>query len=157
MHEIDINEEFTISYPEGFHVMTDEEWSKLNVLEDGPGVGLSDPDRHIIVTVGWKQVGGLTAKLIKGPDLVKNMEKRIRKAMAPWDYKNKGFSHRSVADSTAEGVGYTYRVQDTGMYAESYAMSRGRTLYYLHFYVRQEFKEEGLPVWEEMLASARKK
>ena len=83
MERVTLDGKMTIGCPEGFHVMTEEERSKLSMLEEGPWVGLSDPDRHILVTAGWKAVKGL-GSMLKGKSLAENMEKQVRWAF--WVY-----------------------------------------------------------------------
>ena len=41
----------TLPFPEGFHVMDEAEWSRMKLLANGEGAGLSDKARHMIVTV----------------------------------------------------------------------------------------------------------
>ena len=50
----------TLARPIGFHGMDQSEWSKMNLLTDGETSGLSDLERHMIVTVGYKQVNGFS-------------------------------------------------------------------------------------------------
>ena len=50
----------TLAWPNGFHGMDQSAWSKMNLLTDGETSGLSDPERHMIVTVGYKQVNGFS-------------------------------------------------------------------------------------------------
>ena len=154
MQEILLNDTLVLSCPEGFHLMTEAERSGVSLAEDGPWIGLSAPEKHILVTAGWKQVRGLAALLGRG-DLAKNMEKRVRKPMQPFGYRLEGFTERSIAGERAAGFRYSYRAQGTEMYAESYALKRGGAVYYFHFYVRAAMKAESLPVWEEMLGFVR--
>ncbi len=41
------------------------------------------------------------------------------------------------------------------MYGESFCLKIKDALYYFHFYVRDNLKEENLPMWEEMLNGAK--
>ena len=140
--------------PDGFHVMDDAELSDLKLLADGDGVGLSDPERHMIVTAGTKQINGFSAALLNARDLAKNMEKQIRKPMASLGYRCEGFRQQTVGGRTAEGFRYSYTAQGVGMTGESYVVKDGKSLYYLHAYMRTELLEASLPVWEEVLATA---
>ncbi len=58
MGEILLNRTLALPLPEGFHVMDEEERSRLRFLEAGECVCLSDPERHLVVTVGWKPLDG---------------------------------------------------------------------------------------------------
>ena len=50
----------TLARPIDFHGMDQSEWSKMNLLTDGETSGHTDPERHMIVTVGYKQVNGFS-------------------------------------------------------------------------------------------------
>ncbi len=154
MRELLLNDALILSYPDGFHLMTEAERGGVDPAEDGPWIGLSDPEKHILVTAGWKQIGGLTALLVRG-DLAKNMEKRVRGPMQPYGYRLEGFEKRTIAGETADGFRYSYRAQETDMIGESYALKREKTVYYFHFYARAALSSESLPVWEEMLRFVR--
>ena len=156
MERVTLDEKMTIGCLEGFHVMTEEERSKMSMLEEGQWVGLSDPDRHILVTVGWKPVKGL-ASMLKGKSLAENMEKQVRRAMSPFGYTSEGPRERLIAGSKAYGFGYGYAAGDIDMVAESYVLKIDKVLYYFHFYARAALKKESLPVWKEMLESVQVK
>ncbi len=165
------NNELELEFPKGFRVMDAQERKGLNLLADGPGEILTDPDRHIIVSVGWKTLGGLTAKLVSAKDAAENAESAVRKPMQAFGYALAAFDSRALGGEKAEGFRYSYTVkaaaaagetgsagqpagEDVGMLGETYTMKRGKTLYYLHFYGRQALKEDSLAVWNGILASA---
>lgn len=150
MEKITLNDELTLVPPAGFRRMTEAECSGMTVLEDGLWVGLRDEERRIVVTAGWKDVDGLTAILLKSRDLAKNMEKQVQKAMESMDYHLVDFADRTIAGMRASGFQYKYRAQETDMMGESYAVKRGRTVYYFHFYARSTLRQGHL-IWEEML------
>ena len=64
MNTIILNHELKAVIPGGFHEMDEAERGKLNFIQDGPGGGISDPERHILISVGWKPFGGLSAMLL---------------------------------------------------------------------------------------------
>ena len=80
-----VNHELKFSYPEGFHVMDAEERSKLNIVGEGEFECLSDPERHIIFTVGWKRMGGLAAALTGAQGSARAMEKKISEPMTTFN------------------------------------------------------------------------
>ena len=157
MKEVLVNDQLILSYPDGFHIMTESERSKLNLLEDGQWIGLSDPDRHMIVTVGWKHAGFLTANFSTSNDLAKGMEKKIRKPMEPFGYRNEGFTDRVVAGEKACGFRYGYKAQSVDMVAESLVLKCDGTVVYFHSYMREALKEASMVVWNELLELVRKK
>ena len=144
----------TLPRPDGFHVMAETEWSKLRVLADGEGIGLSDPERHMIVTLGYRQASGFSAVLLSTKDLAKNMEKQIRKSMAALGCKTEDMKQRSIGGRVAHGCRYSYTVQDVDMTGESYVIKEKKEIWYLHVYMRTALLAGSVPVWEEMLDSA---
>ena len=152
MAELILNNELLLKYPEGFHVMSEEERSKMNMLEEGKWAGLFDPDKHILVTVGWKQTG-IASMILSGLDLANNMEKHIRRAMMSFGYRLEGFKECQIADTKVHGFGYEYVSHEIPMYAESYAMKKGKVIYYFHFYARTAMKSESIAIWRDMLSS----
>ena len=151
---ITLNNHFRLSYPDGFHVMDEKEREKLNFLLEGPGEVLTDPERHIMISIGWKVPGGLTSMLVSVKDAAKSMEARVRKPMRSYGYQANGFVTKTVGGENAEGFCYEYEAQGTGMYAESYVLKHKRVFYYLHFYARRKLKDENLGIWAAMLSSA---
>ncbi|MBQ3262295.1 MAG: hypothetical protein IJH52_03905 [Oscillospiraceae bacterium] len=143
----------TLPIPAGFHVMDKEEWSRMKLLADGEGTGLSDPGRHMVVTLGWKQAGGFSAALLSAKDLAKNMEKQICRAMASLGCRSEGVKTRAIGGREAHGARYRYTAQGTDMTGESWVVKEKKEIWYLHGYMRTELLEVSLPVWEEMLDS----
>ena len=152
---VPLNNALILSYPDGFHVMDEREREKLIIMGNGPWQGLSDPERHIIITVGWKALGGLSAMLVSAKDAVKSMEAKIEKPMRAFGYRPCGNLSKDVDGERAEGFCYEYEAQGVGMYAESYVLKRDKVFYYLHFYARTELKAGSLDIWNDILTSAR--
>ena len=154
MNEITLNDRVKLIYPEGFRLLSEEERGRLRMLEEGPGLSLSDPARHMLLSLGWTRLNPLSG-LLGAYDLAKNMESRVSRAMAPYGYRREGFGSRNVGGREASGFRYEYTAENVPMYGESYALKEGRTLYYFHLYARQELKEESLPLWGRLLEEAR--
>ena len=154
MEKLFLNEELELKCPDGLRIMTEEERSKLTFLEEGPGECLSDPEKHMVVTIGWKTAGGLTAALLGQKDVAKSMEAKIRKPMKAYGYKPEGFGDRNIGWKKGSGYRYTYEAQGTGMYGEAYVVKSGKTFYYFNLYTRTETKDRSLSAWEEFLGSA---
>ena len=124
MMELILNDELQLQYPDGFHILSDEERSKLNILEDGEWVGLSEPDLHILVTLACKKVNGLASMMLSEQDLVRKMEKQVSKSMRPFGFRKRGDKRCLIGGRKACGFGYEYTSQDIDMYAESYLIKK---------------------------------
>lgn len=153
MSDLLLNNELSLPVPDGFHVMTDEECKGMNIMGDGKWVGLSDPERHILVIAGWKQPPAFALMLLSEKDLAKNMEKQIGSALQPAGYASEGFTEKVIAGTKACGAQYRYTASGTEMVAASYSMKFRKKTYYFHFYGREALREESITVWNEMLES----
>ena len=149
------DDKLTLPCPDGFHVMDETEQSGIRFFGDSPGRCLSDPERHILISVGRKTLGGLSTLLINAKDAAKRMEASIRKPMLEYGYRLNGFAAKSVGSERAEGFSYEYESQGTGMYGESYVVKRDKALYYLNLYARKEQRPDSLEVWTTILSSAK--
>ena len=151
MTRITINA-LTITYPEGFHEMTDAEKAGLNFYKDGPGACLSDPDRHMIVTIGWMK-SGIASLMFSEKEAARSAEGKISKPMAAYGYCLEGFSDMKLGGENASGFRYHYRSGETDMSAEMLVMKYKKVFYYLNFYARTGLLEESRKIWQEMLDS----
>lgn len=154
MKTMALNHEVRFSCPDGFHVMDAEERSKLNFYEEGEGECLSDPERHIIISIGWKHLQGLAA-LAGAANAAKTMEKAISKPMQQFGYRLVKMKDSVLDGEPVKGFCYEYEAQGISMVGESLACKRNKTMYYLHVYYRKELQEESASVWEDIFASMR--
>ena len=152
---ITFHQKLKLTFPEGFREMSQAERGNLTMIAEGPGSCLTDPERHIIVSVGWRPLGRWTSLILSAKDAAKNMAGSIRNAMAPYGCRVTRASGKRIDGEGAEGVCFDYTVQEIGMYGESYVVKRDRVFYYLHVYVREEAKGESLNLWEEILSTAK--
>ncbi len=155
MQDLRIGNELLLTVPDGFHELTEEERSKMNMPWAGQWVGISDPKRHIVVTAGSKKAGLLAGLLLNARDLAGNMEKQIRGAMNSFGYRGEGPTACRIAGEKACGFRYAYEAQGTAMCAESCVFKRRGTVCFLHLYAREELRAESFAVWEEILSSVR--
>ncbi len=153
MEYLMIGEQLKLPCPNGFHLMSDEEKAKLNFLESGKGFCLRDEDRHMLVSIGWKETGMLTSMLLSDISLEKNMESSIRQAMQPYGFQPETHLNRQIAGMNATGFRYTYTAQNISMLSESYVLRNGQSVIYFHLYARNALRDDSLPVWNDLLAS----
>ena len=151
---ITLNDTLKIYYPEGFHVMDESERSSFKSLGGGPIDCLSDPERHIVISTGWKSIGRLLGMMFGAKDSAKSAEAQVRRAMKPYNYRLNGFFAKEVGGEKAEGYCFEYDAQGVHMYGETCVVKRGKELYFLHLYTRIGSKDENLEIWNGMLTSA---
>ena len=155
METVVLNNEMQLSYPDSFHVMSEEELSKMTFFGEAPGWCISDPERHIDVSVSWKKTNGLFAKILNTREIAKNMEAQIRKPMGQYGYRLDSFLEKELGGRRADGYLYAYEVQGTGMAGESLYLKNGNTFYYIHCYFRDAMRDDSLPVLDEIFGSVR--
>ena len=115
MGKIQLNNELNFSYPDAFKVLTEEDLKKYQFFEEAPGFCISDAQRHIMISISWRQANPFVAMLAGTADIARNMEAKIRKPMSRYGYKLEGFMNRQIGGKSADGYRYTYSVQDIGM------------------------------------------
>ena len=91
MEKMKLNNELTITYPDGFHVMDQEELGKHQYFGEAPGWSISDPDRHIMISAAWKKTNGIVAKLLNTKDIARQMEAGIKAPMQQYGYQFEEF------------------------------------------------------------------
>ena len=154
-YTLTLNDQLTLSWPSGFHVMNEEERGKLSFYGDGPCEAIADLDRHIVVSIGWKPLGRFFGMLLGTKDIARDMEKKLSQPMRSYGWRAGSVLTKAVDGEKAEGYSYEYEAQGIGMYGESYALKHGKTVYYLHFYARKAQKDESLEALDTILASAK--
>ena len=144
-----LNQELKVVIPDGFHEMDEAERGKLNLYREAPDWCISDPARHIVLSVAWKRQS-LASLLLSSREIADKMEKSIRKPMEPYGYKLEAFLQESFHGTPADGFRYSYTAQGIGMTGESFSVKHGKTFYYIHSYVRSALLEESLSVLREL-------
>ncbi|MCR4841457.1 MAG: hypothetical protein K5848_07960 [Lachnospiraceae bacterium] len=146
-----INNELNVPCPAGFHVMDEKERSKYKMTGKGEYVGLSNPDIHMMITVGVKKLNAFIKLLLKPKDFAKGMRNCIVKGNKPYGIKAEELKDLTLAGAPAKGFSYTYTVRDIAMTGRAYAVFTDNTVYYVYQYVRTEFDEEFKDVFENFL------
>ena len=149
-----INGKLTISYPDGFHEMSQSELTAENHYGEVPKLCLSDPKRHIKISFSFKKYSALTSALADPKGTVKSMQKRVSKLLSGYNYSLKGYCEQKIGALTAYGFDYSYEAQKINMLAKSFIAKGGRTFYYIHCYYRAELEAESLPVINEILSGS---
>ena len=149
------NYSLRLSFPDGFHVMDNDERQKLKMLVDGPGECLTDPDRHIIISIGWKELSLFPSLLVSSKDAADNSQKAISQAMQPYGYRFRETFAENIGGKSAPGFSYEYEAQGISMHGETCVIKHNKVLYYLHIYMRRELKGESTKIWKDILATAK--
>lgn len=149
------NNSLHLSFPDGFHVMDYDERKNLKMIEEGPGECLTNPEKHIIISIGWKELSFLPSLLVSARDASDNAQKAIQSAMQPYGFQFRETFTENIGGENASGISYEYEAQNILMHGETYVIKRKKVLYYLHLYFRRDSKEESTKIWKEILSSAK--
>ena len=144
-----------MSFPDSFHVMDYDERQKLNKLADDPGECLTAPEKHIVISIGWKELSLFPSLLVSVKDAADNSQKAISKAMQPYGYRFRETFAEDIGGKSAPGFSYEYEAQCIAMHGETCVVKHNKVLYYLHIYMRREFKGESTKIWKDILATAK--
>ncbi len=148
---ISIENRVYMDCPEGFRELTEEEKEKMNLAPGGKGMCISDPVRHIVISVVWTQISGLSSFLLGRREISWNMARQIEKKMKQFSYVWLDDVKRTIDGQLARGVDYDYVVNGINMTGESLVIKSEDNLYYFHMYARKVRREESLEVFTEIL------
>ena len=154
MKEKVLNQELRITYDETFHELTEEEIAKMNFLSDKPQLCLSDPERHILITAGHRQINGFSAMMLNVKDIAKKSQEQVRGAMKNLGYTEEQIREVNIGGRKAEGFRFGYTADGIEMSGETIVLKSGRTLYYINCYYRTALKADSEPAIRQILESA---
>lgn len=149
-----LEEKLILEYPDGFHELDEDERKSLTFLEEGPCLCLSDPAKHILISIGWKHLNGFVSMMLNTSEIAGDMAKKIEAGMQSFDYRRLGSVSRTIAGHKAEGIDYEYKAEGTDMFGESLALKLEKDLYYFNLYTRQEFTADSMKGFEDILGTA---
>ena len=152
MNTVIINDELKITYPDGFIERNEQEKSGMNFYGRIPDLCINDPERHITVSVAFKQYGAVAAALANRKGVARSMCKKTAELMKEFNFRKIGFITQKVGAFTADGFGYSYEAQNVKMLGRSFVVKSRRTFYYIHCYYRAELEDESLSVIDGILA-----
>ena len=150
---VDIGQ-MSFSCPEDFSEMDETQLEGIE-FSGTPGVCLSWPQRHIILSAGEKQINGFSAVVLNLKDVMKGTENDLHRLMKGYGYSLKEMSLRKIGEIETGEISYAYEAQDIRMCGSTYVFKRKRTLCYLHWYTREALEKENREVLEEILSSVR--
>lgn len=153
MEQITLNNELSLTCPEGFHRLNSEEIKKFNFPNEEPGCVLQDKERHIVVSLAWKELNALLALLLNVRELNGKMAEYVSEANKDYGYKQGEFFSGNIGTKKSAGFNYSYVVGEVGMDAQMIMVKNHHTIYYIYFYFRSANRKESLEMIEEIISS----
>ena len=71
MSTAQLNKELNLTYPDSFVELTQEDLKKHKFFEEAPGFCIQDAERHIMISVSWRQANPFVAMLAGSADIYK--------------------------------------------------------------------------------------
>lgn len=136
--------------PEGFHILN-EEGRKDMISPTEKGVCISDPVRHIIITVTWAQVGLLNGMLLGRREVSWTMSRQIEKKLKPYYFTWIDDVKRTIDGRLARGINYEYKAKGYIVSCESLVIKDEDNLFYFHLYADKRRRDEALEIFHEIL------
>ena len=145
--------QLSIELPGGFAVMELEQVQALYGMDYKEMWGARNESCHAVVTVIWKDLGGLAAKLSDEKSFAKHIEKTFSKWYRANDYRFDGFFETTVAGKDAYGFRHTHVPEGIHQYNEITVFRNDKRRYTLYYYTRVEAAQDNRPMYEAMVAS----
>lgn len=146
-----IIKDLVLFYPDEFVLLGEEETNQMKFYNDSKGICIKSDDRHMIITVGYKEVNILVNLIISRKDLVKNTLADISSAMKEYDFKFINIISSIADDKEINGFSYEYISENIPMYGEAYIIKRNNNIYYLYLYSRKDNLDTNLDIWKDII------
>ena len=150
-----LHDELSLSFPDSFEVMGDDELRE-GYLDDNPNRwGIWDRQRHVIIVVYWHDSNALLARMVSTKGLAERAERLMAKSYAGHGFQLGGFFEMEVAGHEARGFSYRYDLRGVGQSAETVVLKHGKCCYTLYYYAREGGKPSDHEAFENVLESMR--
>ena len=144
-----------ITVPEGFTVVPHDELELLMGIKYDRMWGMRDAERHMVLSVTWKDTGKLLTKLASEKYLAKRADETSARRYRKRGYRSGGFFARTIAGANAQAQGLRYSYEAEGIVHEGEALvfKRGTRCYTLSYNTRSALADENRLVYEAILES----
>lgn len=144
-----------VAMPEGFATIPHDELESLMGFEYGSMWGMRDAERHMVLSVTWKDSGKLITKLSSEKSLAKRANETSAKRYRNRGYRFDGYFDRAVsgASAQAQGLRYSYEAEGIAHDGEALVFKRGARCYILSYNTHSALAAENRPVYEAILES----
>ena len=153
MPDVKINNELTLTYPEGFQEMNEETLTRYFSSPKNRW-GVYDPERHVIISVSWTKAGFFSF-LTDAENVLLSAQARMRSNLI--NYKRTSSSKMKIAGKKGFGFRFEYRVNDRNIYqsGDLRAFKYKGKFYALEYIGRRITDEEHHPIFEEVMESVK--
>ena len=152
MSKATVNGLMSIEIPEGFHTMSAEKLRQAYRDDNPDRWGMWDQERHVMVTVMWKEYSRLMMMLADVKAICRKNEHMAAKGYAGNGYECGGFFSANVDGEKAEGYRFSYRIDDVELSAETILFKLEKTIFTVTFASRRENRETDRELIDRIIA-----
>ena len=116
-----INNELEISWPEGFHRMSEGELRKAFKDNNPNRWGIMDEQRHMMITVLWNRTNMLSAMTVGPKTVAYSVEHKIKTSFDKSSYHFKSYFPKKVSGRNAYGFRYEYMMDNVSSWGKSWS------------------------------------
>lgn len=150
-----VNGEISIDIPEGFRILDREELNVLYADGNPNRWGMTDDERHMVVSVFWHKNNPILTFLAGAKDACKATERKLSKALRDYGYFFEGFYRRVLCGKQAYGFRHRYTLKGEEYVSYVTLFMKGRVCYTVYCYVRTTEMEDRIPVLLDIIQSMR--
>ncbi len=152
MSKATVNDLMSIEVPEGFHTMSAEELRQAYQDDKQNRWGMWDQDRHVMVTVMWKEYPRLLMMLSDVKGISRKNEQMAGRGYAASGYECGGFFSVDVDGEKAEGYRFSYRIGDVEQAAETILFKLEKTVFSITCGGRKENRDADRELFDRIIA-----
>lgn len=157
MNNVILNNELTLQYPDGFHVLDEDEMSRIFPVNTPNRWAIMDLDRHLIICVQWQKSSAILARFSSTKDHAKRVVAKARAAYREKECEIGDPYQTSVCGQEAWGVSFSYEVDGVKQLGKVILFKRlskkTHTTYTVYYYTREESAEENEVILHDALSS----
>ena len=132
MKSFTINNELTLSCPDGFREMSTEELNKISSSRNPNRFGIWDEERRLMLAILWYKANVFQASLTDPRTSLRSVEMQLQSLLRPNGFTKTGSFHYPIAGQQAKAFSYAYMVTDLLQTGEVF-MFRNKRMYYTIF------------------------
>lgn len=156
MNEITLNDELTLTCPDGFREMEGDELKAVFPEEPMGCWAACDDERHIIIAAQWHDSGRkLLAKMVSAKDQLGRIDSARRKSFKSYGYQSGKPYETEVAGEGAWRQDCSYQIKGIDHVASSVVLKSGSCFYTLYLYGRAAQEAESRAAFDQVLSSLR--
>lgn len=146
-----VHEELSLSWPDGFQVMTANELKQLYLSNNPKRWGIWDKERHVMITVLWQEYHPLLNFLADPKAMAKRNEQLTRRGYKKHDYRLESFLSMQFCGRNLEGYCFSYRLGDTAQRVETLLLKQKKCVYNFSCIGRKENEEKDRALFREVM------